>query len=219
MDKDSRLKITYVSPDLLKNNPWNSNTMSLENEAKLMASIERNDFYDSIVARLLPDNSLEIIGGEHRVKVAKKMGIKEIPVTILKDISDNRAKEICLSHNSRYGEDDSLKLSELLNSLDDPEIMSSILPLSDLEIETFMSASKIDMDSLEMLLDDSELDEIPLDEAPTPQKTHTIMRFKVSIEDAAAIQELIKETIKTNGFKDSDALTNAGDALVHVLLH
>jgi ParB family chromosome partitioning protein len=217
MEQTKKIDITYLSPELLVSNPWNSNVMSLENETKLAESLKRNNMYDAIIARQLFDGSYQILGGEHRTRVAKKIGILELPVIVLKNISDNQAKEISLTHNARYGADDSLKLSDLLNSLDDASILTDIMPYSIIEIETLMSASKIDFDSLVGLdFDDDEIDE--LSEKTFLPKTHTIMRFKVSIEDAASIEEMLKETIKINGFTESDALTNAGDALVHCLL-
>lgn len=190
--------------------------MSRENEALLEESLKRNDLFDPIIARELRNGSYQILGGQHRTKVAKKLGFEELPVVVLKDISDNKAKEISLIDNARYGADDSMKLADLLNSLDDVYDLSSFMPISNIEIETLISATKFDFDELEMLDDD--LDEIPVAAAPL-QKTHTIMRFKVSIEDAAEIQELIAATIKVNGFSESDALTNAGDALTHILLN
>lgn len=216
MSMPEKLNIQYINPELLMSNPWNSNVMSLENEAKLAESLKRNDMFDAIIARELKDGSYQILGGEHRTKVAKKIGLTELPVIVLKNISDNKAKEISLAHNARYGADDSLKLSDLMNSLDDAFDLSSFLPISDIEIETLMSATKFDFDSLE-LLDDDDLDEMPTPSQST--KTHTIMRFKVSLEDASEIQEQITSVMKINGFSESDALTNAGDALAHILLN
>jgi len=139
----------------------------------------------------------------------------QLPV-IIKDVSDSKAKEIGLMLNSRYGADDSLLLAELINSLDDAFELTAFLPMSDIEVETLMSATSYDFDTLDDLDDD--LDELP--ESPSLSvKTHTIMRFKVSLEDASGIQEIIASTMKTNGFSESDALTNAGDALAHILLN
>jgi len=218
MEQTKKIDITYLAPELLISNPWNSNVMSLENEAKLAESLKRNDMYDAIIARKLFDGSYQILGGEHRTRVAKKIGMKEMPVIVLENISDNKAKEISLTHNARYGADDSLKLSDLLNSLDDANILTDIMPYSMIEIETLMSASKVDFESL-IGLDDFDDDDLEgLSEKTFLPKTHTIMRFKISLEDAASIEEMLKSTIKINGFTESDALTNAGDALVHHLL-
>lgn len=199
----------------MEDNPWNSNTMTLENEMKLETSMRRNDMFDAIVTRELPNGRLQILGGSHRNRIAKRIGMK-VPVIVLKGIDDDRAKEISLAHNSRYGSDDSLKLSELINSLDNADILSEILPYSELEIEALMSAASVDLDSLDLEILDDDLD--APEEPVKASKTHTIMRFKVPVQDAAEIQNKIDATIKAQGFTESDTLTNAGDALVHLLL-
>ena len=48
--------------------------------------------------------------------------------------------------------------------------------------------------------------------------TETIMRFKVPVRDAEAISEAIGVVTRAQGFDGSNALTNAGDALVWLLL-
>ena len=213
-EKDN-INIVYVDINLLVANPWNSNIVNHENELKLEESINRFGFVGPIVARKKKNGLHQIIGGYHRVKVAKKLGYSQLPV-IIKDVSDSKAKEIGLMLNSRYGADDSLLLAELINSLDDAFELTAFLPMSDIEVETLMSATSYDFDTLDDLDDD--LDELP--ESPSLSvKTSAIMRFKVSLEDASGIQEIIASTMKTNGFSESDALTNAGDALAHILLN
>lgn len=213
-----KLKIDYISVNSLIPNTWNSNVVSAENEEKLTESLKRNDVFAPILVRQLDDGTMQILGGEHRTKVAKKIGIKELPCVVLKNLTDNQAKEISLTHNSRYGSDDNHKLSELLGSLDDFAVISEIMPFDSIEIEALLSASKIDYDSLEVLGDDDSFDDDMEIHTSSPVKTHTVLRFKVSIEDATSIEEMINEAKKVNGFTDSDALTNAGDALVHLLL-
>lgn len=217
MTTSTKLNLKYIDPNELIPNPWNSNVMSLENEAKLMESMKRNDMFKPVIVRQLGDGRYQILGGEHRAKIAKKLKMQEIPVAVLNNITDQRAKEIGMADNARYGSDDSLKLSELINSLETPEILSEILPYSEIEIDTLMSATKIDLDSLSELMDDDLDTEEPIEQS-TPSKTHTIMRFKVSLEDADKIQDIVKGVMKSNDFTGSDALTNAGDALVHLLL-
>lgn len=215
--KTDQLKVESLDPDLLKPNPWNSNVMTIENEEKLIHSMKRLGVFKPVTARKLRDGTLQILGGAHRAKVAKRAGFSTIPVIVLEGISDNRAKEISLVDNARYGDDDGLKLSELFGSLEDPGILSDILPISDIEIETILAATKIDLDDLVPLDDDdTNIDTGPAD-LPKVSKTHTIMRFKVPVADAERIEEKIKRTMKLHDFTKADSLTNAGDALVHLL--
>lgn len=210
-----KLKIQQIEINSICPNKFNSNVVTLENKKKIEDSLTRFGMFKPILCRQSGD-TIEIIGGENRWEAAKKLGMKDVPIINLGELSDSRAKEISLSDNARYGADDSLKLSDLMNSLDDAFDLSSFLPISDIEIETLMSATKFDFDSLE-LMDDDDLEEMPIQNASV--KTHTIMRFKVSLEDASEIQEQITAIMKANGFSESDALTNAGDALTHILLN
>lgn len=211
------MQISHLRLDELIFNSWNSNVVSPENEIKLEESIKRLGMFKPIIVRTLENGSYEVIGGQHRAEVARKLGFEKIPTVILGKIDDNKAKEISLIDNGRFGEDDTLKLSEILGELDTSiEELSSFMPYSLVELNNIFSSSSVALDTL----DDVELpfeDELPV--LPTAStKTHSIMRFKVPIDDVDKISSLIEHTAKLNGFTESDQLTNAGDALVHLLL-
>lgn len=204
-----------IDPNLLVSNNWNPNVMTLENEEKLTNSIKKFGTGD-IIARKLSDGTLEIIGGHHRAKIAKKLGIRKVPVTIYNNMSDDDAKLLGQVLNTRYGQDDSMKLSELLNSLENKFSLADITPMSEDDIDTLTFASKVDLDSLAFTDPDSH---DPIDDKPTKAaKTHVIMRFKVPIADSFEIQSMIDQTVLEQGYEDKDSLTNYGDALVHLLL-
>lgn len=203
----------------LRPNEFNSNFVSPENETKLDASIRRFGVFKPIVIRQIALGAFEIIGGEHRWEAAKRVGLKKVPVIDLGPISDNEAKEISLADNARYGADDALALSELLQSLGSSEDIQSFLPFSDIDVQALFSASDIALDDL-VLDENFDGDKEEAHEEPaalkTP-KTHTVMRFKVANEDAEKITSLISTLQKRHGFTAADQLTNAGDALVHAL--
>lgn len=209
------LQVEWVNPDALCKNSWNSNVVDPENEAKIEASMDRFGMFKPILVRE-SNGSLEILGGEHRVIVAIRKGISTVPIINLGAIDDERAKEISLVDNGRYGSDDALLLNELLQSLDDQENLSKFLPYSTDEIDSLFASSSIDVDDLTFDDDDESPD---LSEpAPTPTiKSHQIMRFKVPVEDSDAVAECIDRIIKEQGFTESDSLTNAGDALVYLI--
>lgn len=213
-----KLKIIYMSPDSLTPNSWNSNETTPESQEKLEESLRRNGAFEPIIVREV-NGTYEVIGGWHRTLAAKKLGMSEIPVAVLKNISDAKAKEMGLASNARYGVDDNYRLSEILNSLEDPSLASYLLPHhTDADLESLLLATHIDTDLMMDIddTDDLEVEETPISAAP---KTHTIMRFKVPLEDSEKIEALIKSTMRIHGFKESDELTNAGDALVHLLLN
>lgn len=209
------LQMQEVGVEKLRPNAWNTNHVSPENEEKIKESLSQFGFIRPIIARKMPDGGLEILGGQHRWQVAKRMGYKTVPVIDLGEIDDVKAKKIGLIDNGRYGEDDTLQLAELLKTIsEDFEDISSILPYSNDELESIFSASKISLDDLD--LDDSD-DNLPdLSKAKATQ-THQILRFKVPIEDADLVQKAIEQIMKSQGFKDDDSMTNAGNALVYMV--
>lgn len=196
----------------LRPNPWNTNSVSPDNELKLKASIERFGVFKPIICRTLPDGTLEILGGEHRWQTARELGHETVPVINLGTISDERAKEIGLVDNGRYGEDDTLALAELLKDLGSDFL--GVMPYSEIELDSIFSTTIIALDDL-----DSHDEPLPdlASPAAKPVKTHQIMRFKVPVEDAEWVQKLIETTMNGQGFIDDDAMSNAGNALVHLL--
>ncbi|CAB4122049.1 Spo0J Stage 0 sporulation protein J (antagonist of Soj) containing ParB-like nuclease domain [uncultured Caudovirales phage] len=207
------IKNLAIDPKKLTKNPWNTNMVDPENQTKLDNSVKRFGMFKPIICRELANGALQILGGEHRVESAVRLGFKEIPIINLGKISDEKAKEISLVDNGRYGIDDTLQLAELLKELGEFEDISSYMPYSDDDLNSIFSSTSISLDELE--LPDS--DELPLLPTSSKVQTHQIMRFKVPMEDAAAVQSVIESIMKTQGFMDDDSLMNAGNALVYLV--
>ena len=212
----SKLKITYHDPALLKPNDFNPNVISPENEERLENSVDRLGLFKPIIVRTLEDGTLEILGGEHRAQVAVRKGIAEVPIINLGRIDDQRAKEIALVDNGRYGVDDALKLSELLQSLDEQDDLASFLPYTDAELNAILASSIISLNDLELPEEDDQPTAAELPEKISSGPTHRVLRFKVPFDDADAVEGLIERVMKEQGFTGSDSLTNAGDALVWI---
>lgn len=209
------IKLEMLAPDQLTPNPWNTNIVSPENQAKLEASIKRLGVFKPILVREMPNGDLQIIGGQHRWEAAQSLGHTQVPVVNLGRISDKKAKEIGLVDNGRYGADDTLQLASLLEDLGvDANELSSFMPYSESDFASIFSSVNIALDDLD-LPDDAEL---PVTPAAKPAQTHQIMRFKVPMDDVGAITELIERTMKEQRFVDEDSLSNAGNALVHLLV-
>lgn len=199
--------------DSLRPNGFNTNQVSPENEKKLLNSLKRFGVYKPIVCRELSDDVLEIIGGEHRWRAAKTLGLKSVPVVNLGNVSDGRAKELMLADNGRYGEDDTLALAELLKELGNTDEILGFLPITNDELDTIFASSSIALDDLDS--PDDELPDLTALSGKKPQ-THQIMRFKIPVEDCEAIQRRIEMVMKTQGFTADDSMSNAGNALVHI---
>lgn len=209
----SKIDILHIDPRELRPNPWNSNYVAPENEAKLKESIRRFGVYKPIICRTV-DDRLEILGGEHRARAAAEMGIETVPVVDLGAVSDKKAKEIGLADNGRYGDDDLLKLSKLLTEIGG-EDAATFLPFDEKDLASIFAISKIDIDDLELP------GEKPTEFEPLPDAratlTHQFLRFKVPLADAEAVSQLIEMVIKAKGYdKEKDSLAAAGMALVDI---
>jgi hypothetical protein len=209
----------------LRPNPWNSNHVSPDNEAKLRASIRQFGLFKPVVVRELydeeTDTKYEILGGEHRWDAAKEEGLTEVPIFNLGAIDDDVAKRITLADNARYGQDDTIELAKLLEEIGDIEGLQAVLPYTESDLNSIFSSVDIALDELD-LPESYEEDSKDRDAGPAPEKavkTHTIMRFKVAIADAERLAELLAKVQKRQGFTAADDLTNAGDALVHQLFN
>ncbi len=216
----TKAKALEVDPAELRPNPWNTNIVSPDSEMRLENSVDRFGIFKPIVVREVEGvPGYEIIGGEHRWLAAKHKKLKKVPIWNLGLLDDKKAKEISVADNSRYGVDDTLAFSELLKDIGDESELQSYLPFTDVDLHSIFSASDIALDELDLPEEETK-PAISEEEAPTTRvpKTHTMMRFKVANEDAERIAELIARTQREQGFTTEDQATNAGDALVHLLL-
>lgn len=208
------MRLLTIDPAQLQRNPWNSNHLTPDAEAKLYNSIERHGLFKPIIARELADGTLQILGGQHRADIAQTMGV-QVPVFVLGGIDDTRAKEIGLADNARYGHDDAAELARIIESLGGATDLASFLPLDVVQIEALSAIEKIDLDTLGLEEEDAPAVEGKPAKAP---KTHVTMRFRVPIENQALVERVVKKVIEEHGFDDSDAMVNAGDALVQLAI-
>lgn len=211
------LEMKWVKAGELRANPWNPNVVSPENELKIEASINRAGglFKPVVVRQVKGVNGYEILGGEHRVVVARRLGYEDVPISNVGFITDKLAREIGQIDNGRYGEDDTLKLAELFKDIGaDMDEIQSFLPVTSDDIASIFAASTVALDDLDAL-------SAAQDSNPEPgqgkEATHQIMRFKVPVEDVAWITAHMEKTIRAQGFTGEDSLTNAGNAFVYVM--
>ena len=210
-----------VAVEQLRPNPWNTNQVSPANEARIRESIVRNGLFKPIIVRKVAgQGGWEIIGGQHRYEQAVELGYTEIPICDLGEISEIQAKEIGILDNSRYGADDVVGLAEILQEIGDVADLQEFLPYGEADLASIFQSTTISLDDLDI---DENFD-APEEKAreqdvasERPVKTHTVMRFKLSLGDAERLTKLIAETQKHQGFTTEDDLTNAGDALIYLL--
>ena len=209
-EQKQKIQIQYFNPAEIEFSEWNPNYVPPENMEKLEASLDRLSNFRPILLREF-NGKLVVIGGEHRLRIAKKRN-ERIPAINLGVITDQQAKEIALADNARFGHEDAIKMSELVLSLPNPEELTHFLPMTESDLDVLTASAKIDLDALEDLTKEE-------DRAPRVERTGAtfkIMRFKVPVADAIAVEDLIHQITASQGFTESDSLTNAGDALVYL---
>lgn len=211
-----KLTIQYGDPALLTPNPWNPNHMSAENEQKLFASLDQGEF-KPILVRELKDGTLQVLGGEHRRNYYIDRE-RQAPFINLGKMTDERAKQITLADNARYGYDDQYALNEILREINDVAIET--LPMDEEELRSLMGSTQVDLDDLVGLDDD--MPELDRESERTTDMMATLfksVRVKVSIEDAEEFERNLARVIEKLGLDDSNQAINRGEALVVVLNH
>ncbi len=219
------MEFQELDPRTIEPSEWNANVVSHENEEKLRASIARHGMFKPIIVRDLEASEggpavIQCIGGWHRLEQAVELGYATVPCYNLGVISDEKAKEISLADNARYGIDDTLKLSRLLEDIDIASV-ETFMPWTNRDIDAMTASMAVDIENLDLdpsiNLTDPE-DDQPEERAAKAPKTHQLMKFRVPIADASRISAMVAEVMRSEGFTADDDMTNAGEALAFVLL-
>ena len=144
------LKIELINIDKLKPNSYNPNFMVESIRNHLKKEYLRVGYLQPILVRPKGD-SYEIIDGFHRMITAKDVGLTELECVVV-EMTDQTAKLTTLNLNKIKGENDPIRLAELLKDLKtslDVEKLAEILDMSENEIESFdMLLSLPDSDGL-----------------------------------------------------------------------
>ena len=111
MRKES-IKITFVKVADLKLATYNPRKWDDAKKEKLRESIERFGLVDPLIANSNPKRKNILIGGHFRLKIARELGYKDVPVVYV-DIADiEKEKELNLRLNKNVGEWDLELLKE-----------------------------------------------------------------------------------------------------------
>ena len=134
----NNLKVQEVNIKQLKAAKYNPRKWSEQAVNDLTESIKRFGLVDPILANGSKERKNVVIGGHFRLKIAKDLGYKEVPVVYV-DISDEaKEKELNLRLNKNVGEFDYALLAEFDESLLDSVGFTSeeIDSIFDLDIDT-----------------------------------------------------------------------------------
>lgn len=110
---ENKLKIEHVAISSLKKAEYNPRRLTEKQEETLTKSIQKYELLDPIIVNKFEGRENVIISGHQRVKVAQKLGYKEIPAVFV-NLSPDKEKELNLLMNKAQGEWD----LELLKQFD-----------------------------------------------------------------------------------------------------
>ncbi len=97
------MKIEQVNIEQLIFADYNPRASTEKEELELKKSIERFGFVEPVIANSDDKRKNIIIGGHFRVRMAKKMGIKDVPVHYIKISDIKKEKELNLRLNKNLG--------------------------------------------------------------------------------------------------------------------
>jgi len=142
-------KVTRVSVNKLKPNPWNPNKMTALEKRSLEHGIRTEGFIDPLHVQ---QGTNIIIDGEHRWKTARKLGMKQVPVIYL-DVDDAQARKLTLAFLYRRGSAKDMDVALLLKDVQELESTS----LKQLELDTSIARKNLKelMESVEIETPDS----------------------------------------------------------------
>ena len=99
-----KLNIVYVPIKELKPSEYNPRKISKESMEQLKESIKRFQMVDPIIVNAAPNRRNIVIGGHMRLRGAKELGFKEIPVVYVKIPDIKQEQELNLRLNRNTGE-------------------------------------------------------------------------------------------------------------------
>ena len=100
--KKNDLKIVQVKVSGLKPATYNPRLLTPKQETDLTASIKQFGMVDPIIVNSNKDRQNVVIGGHQRLKIAEKLGYKEIPVVYL-NLTEDKEKILNLRLNKNTG--------------------------------------------------------------------------------------------------------------------
>jgi ParB family chromosome partitioning protein len=137
------MEFKMVEIGKLKENEWNPNEMTDSVFNHLKAEVQRVGFIDPVTARK-NGKILEIIDGAHRVRIAKEVGLTEVPVIIL-EMDEDEAKLQTINLNQIKGEINPVKFAKLLQDLE--------LRVKMEDLQKYLNMPMEQIESYKMLLD------------------------------------------------------------------
>jgi ParB/RepB/Spo0J family partition protein len=101
---NAKLNIVYLSIADLKSSEYNPRKISKESLEQLKESIKRFQIVDPIIVNSAPNRKNIVIGGHMRLRGAKELGFKKVPVVYVNIPDIKREQELNIRLNKNTGE-------------------------------------------------------------------------------------------------------------------
>jgi DNA modification methylase len=134
------MKIQKVKLNEIKNNPNNPRILKDDKFKKLVKSIQ--DFPKMLEIRPIVVNSdMIVLGGNMRLKACKEAGLKEVPIVLADDLTEDEQKQFIIKDNVGFGEWD---WEIIANEWDADKLEEWGLDIPDFEVKEELSAEEDD---------------------------------------------------------------------------
>lgn len=100
------MNFEYINIDKLNLLSHNPRSITTNNFEKLKKSIQNNPDYFEARPLIVSDRTgeLVVIAGNQRLKASQELGLKQVPCCILKNLTEEREKEIIIRDNVELGD-------------------------------------------------------------------------------------------------------------------
>ena len=184
--------------------PWDRNPRRNDHAVDAVAeSIRQFGFNVPIVC----DQDLRVIAGHVRLKAAKKLGLKRVPV-IQVQLTDAQRDAFALADNktAEIADWDCDVLADILKDLEAAETDLPSLGFSDAELQALLEPEE-----------DSDFGQFEEHLMLTVERNHAFLPVKVPINAKEEMRRAVKEYAKTHGIRDNSEAMLAGRVVASLL--
>jgi len=133
------MEIIQVEIKELRANPKNPRRISKAELKKLIRSITEFGFVDPVIVNKHKERYNIIIGGHQRVRAAKRMGMKQVPVHYV-ELDENKENLLNIALNEISGEWDDQKLFQLMSELKEKDVDLTLTGFDEPFIDEILAA-------------------------------------------------------------------------------
>lgn len=204
--ENKSLTVVDLPVDKVRPNSWNTNRVPAHIYAKLKQYVRREGLLEPVIVRPVEGEMFELVGGEHRWRIARELGWLHIPAAIVQ-LDDRRARIASVNLNSLKGDNIASLLAELVHDL------SKEASLADLASELPWDETELD-DLLRLLeLPQGFADDLAAEAEKAERERPRVVAFSVSAQQEVIISEAIaRALVDVAGVSRGAALTTIARA-------